>query len=93
MNIYKMLFRKNQQLDVKDASTSNFTAGTDGISDELFKAGSDELIWCMHQLINKIWLVECMLEECSLSIFCPIFKKVTPQSAQTIGHQSYFSLV
>ena len=55
-------------------SRTNKAAGVDDTSAELFKAGGDELIRCMHQLINKIWLVECMPEEWNLSILCPILK-------------------
>ena len=50
----------------------------DGLRAELFKAGGNELIRCMHQLINKIWLVECMPDEWNLSLLCPILKKGDP---------------
>ena len=41
-------------------------AGADGLSAVLYKASGSELIRCMHQFINKIWL-ECMLDEWNLS--------------------------
>ena len=35
---------------------NNKTAGPDGLSAELFKAGGDEFVISMHQLICRIWL-------------------------------------
>ncbi|XP_037930779.1 uncharacterized protein LOC119665622 [Teleopsis dalmanni] len=37
---------------------NNKAAGADGLPAELFKAGGDMLIRCMHQLICRIWLDE-----------------------------------
>ena len=56
------------------ASDSRIVANADGRPVELIKSGGDELIRGMQQLINKIWLVECMPEEWNLSILCPILK-------------------
>jgi len=54
---------------------NNKAAGADGLPAELFKAGGDELINSMHKLISKIWLVERMPDDWSLSILCPVLKK------------------
>ena len=69
---------------------NNKAAGADCLPAELFKAGGNELIRCMHQLISKIWLVESMPDEWNLSVLCPILKKITPQSARIIGASVHF---
>ena len=56
----------------------NKEAGADGLPAELCKAGGDELIGCMHQLISKIWLAESMPDDWNLSVLCPILKKGDP---------------
>ena len=54
---------------------NNKAPGADGLAAELFKTGGGVLARCMHQLICKIWLEECMPEDWSLSTICPILKK------------------
>lgn len=50
-------------------------AGADGLPAELFKAGGDDLVGSIHQLISKIWSDESMPNEWNLGIVCPIHKK------------------
>ena len=57
---------------------SNKAAGSDGLPAELFKAGGDKLIGCMHQLVSKIWLEESMPDDWNLSVLCPVLKKGDP---------------
>ena len=57
---------------------NNKAAGADGLPAELFKAGGDELATCMHQLINTVWLKECMPDDWNLSVLCPVLKKGDP---------------
>ncbi|XP_043064519.1 uncharacterized protein LOC122320475 [Drosophila ficusphila] len=54
---------------------NNKAPGADGLSAELFKAGGDVLVGCMHQLICRIWLMENMPNDWNLSLICPILKK------------------
>ena len=46
-------------------------SGYDGLPAELFKAGGDELIRCMHHLLCNIWSLKSMT---SLSLLCPVLK-------------------
>ncbi|XP_037957054.1 uncharacterized protein LOC119686977 [Teleopsis dalmanni] len=57
---------------------NNKAAGADGLPAELFKAGGDMLIGCMHQLICRIWLDESMPSDWNLSSLCPVLKKGDP---------------
>ncbi|XP_062137632.1 uncharacterized protein LOC133846936 [Drosophila sulfurigaster albostrigata] len=57
---------------------NNKAAGADGLPTELFKAGDEELIRCMHQLFCKIWLEESMPNDWNLSVLCPVLKKGDP---------------
>lgn len=57
---------------------NNKASGADGLPAELFKAGGDELVRSMHQLICEIWLGESMPEDWNLSTICPILKKGDP---------------
>ena len=54
---------------------NNKAAGSDGLPVELFKAGSDELVSSMHQLIYRIWLEESMPSDWNFSALCPVLKK------------------
>lgn len=54
---------------------NNKSPGSDGLAAELFKAGGDNLVGCMHQIMVRIWKEECMPDEWNKSIICPIFKK------------------
>jgi sorting nexin-29 len=54
---------------------NNKAAGADGLPAELFKAGGDELVRSMHQLICNVWLAESMPNDWNLSMICPILKK------------------
>ena len=54
---------------------NNKAAGADGLQSELFKTGGQMLVRSLHQLISKIWLEECMLNDWNLSILCPVHKK------------------
>ena len=42
---------------------------------QLFKAGGDELVRCMHHLLCNIWSLESMPSDWSLSLLCPVLKK------------------
>ncbi|XP_060665548.1 uncharacterized protein LOC132797786 [Drosophila nasuta] len=57
---------------------NNKAAGADGLPAELFKAGGEELIRCMHQLFCRIWLEESMPNDWNLSVLCPVLKKGDP---------------
>ena len=57
---------------------NNKAAGPDGLPAELFKAGGDELVRSMHQLIYRIWLEESMPSDWNLSALCPVLKKGDP---------------
>ena len=61
----------------------NKAAVQDGLPAELFKAGGDELVRSMHQLIYRIWLEDSMPSDCNLS--APVLKKGDPRYAPTIG--------
>jgi len=54
---------------------NNKASGNDGLPAELFKAGGEELIKCMHELLCKIWSQESMPSDWSLSVLCPVLKK------------------
>ncbi|MGC8720952.1 MAG: hypothetical protein ACP5TY_13225, partial [Thermodesulforhabdaceae bacterium] len=54
---------------------SNKAAGYDGLPAELFRAGGEELINRMHDLLCKIWSLESMPSDWSLSVLCPVLKK------------------
>ena len=54
---------------------ANKAAGYDGLPAELFKAGGEELINRMHDLLCKIWSLESMPSDWSLSVLCPVLKK------------------
>ena len=56
----------------------NKAAGPDGVPAELFKAGSDELVRSIQQLICRIWLEECMLTDWNHSALCPVLKRGGP---------------
>ena len=58
-----------QRLKLKKAS------GHDGLPAELFKAGGDELVRCIHHLLCNIWSLESMLSDWSLRLLCPVLKK------------------
>ena len=47
----------------------------DGLPVELFKAGGDELLRRMHQLIYRIWLEESMPSDWNLSALCSVLKE------------------
>ena len=49
---------------------NNKAAGT-----ELFKAGGDELVRNMHQLMYRIWLEQSMPSDWNLSALCRVQKK------------------
>ena len=53
----------------------NKASGYDGLPAELFKAGGDELVRCMHHLLCDIWSLESMPSDWSLSLLCPVLKK------------------
>ena len=53
----------------------NKDRGYDGFPAELFKAGGDELVSCMHHLLYNIWSLESMRSDWSLSVLCPVLKK------------------
>ena len=53
----------------------NKASGCDGLPAELFKAGGDELVRCMHHLLCNIWSLESMPSDWSLSMLCPVFQK------------------
>ena len=53
----------------------NKSSGYDGLSAELFKAGGDELVRCMHHLLFNIWSLESMPSDWCLSLLCPVLKK------------------
>ena len=57
---------------------NNKTAGPDGLPAELFKAGGDELIRSMHQLIYRIWLEESMPSDWNLGAMSPVLKMGNP---------------
>ncbi|XP_060665808.1 uncharacterized protein LOC132798106, partial [Drosophila nasuta] len=57
---------------------NNKAAGADGLPAELFKAGGEELIRCMHQLFCKIWVEDSMPNDWNLSVLCPVLKKGDP---------------
>ena len=61
---------------------NNKAAGADGLPGELFKAGGDMLIGCIHQLIRKIWLVESMPGDWSRGVICPVLKKGDPTKCE-----------
>ena len=42
---------------------------------ELFKAGGNELVSCMHHLLCNIWPLQNMLSEWSRSLLCAVLKK------------------
>ena len=50
-------------------------SGYDGLPAELFKAGGDELVLCMHHLLCNIWSLESMPSDWCLSLLCPVLKK------------------
>jgi len=54
---------------------SNKASGYDGLPAELFKAGGEDLVDCMHDLLCKIWSQESMPSDWSLSVLCPVLKK------------------
>ena len=54
---------------------NNKAAGADGIAAELFKAGGDSLIRCMHDIITQIWIEEDMPKDWNVSVIRPIHKK------------------
>ena len=53
----------------------NKASGYDGLPVELFKAGVDELVRCMHHLLCNIWSLESMPIDWYLSLLCPVLKK------------------
>ncbi|XP_037928856.1 uncharacterized protein LOC119663271 [Teleopsis dalmanni] len=57
---------------------NNKAAGADGLPAELFKAGGNMLIGCMHHLICRILLDESMPSDWNLSTLCPVLKKCDP---------------
>ncbi|XP_062135135.1 uncharacterized protein LOC133844877 [Drosophila sulfurigaster albostrigata] len=63
---------------------NNKAAGADGLPAELFKAGGEELIRCMHQLFCKIWLEESMPNDWNLSVLCPHIKSYRAPGKSTI---------
>ena len=57
---------------------NNKAAGPDGLPAELFKAGGDELVSSMHQLICRIWLEGSMPSDLNLSARWPVLKTEDP---------------
>ena len=53
----------------------NKASGYDGLPAEPFKAGGDELVRCMHNLLCNIWSWENMPCDWSLSLICPVLNK------------------
>ena len=53
----------------------NKSSGYDGLPAELFKAGGDEFVRCMHHVLCNIWSQESMPSDWSLSLLCPLLKK------------------
>ncbi|XP_050745358.1 uncharacterized protein LOC127011601 [Drosophila biarmipes] len=80
---------------------NNKATGADGLPAELFKAGVEELIRCMHQLLCRIWLEESMSNDWNLSVLCPVLKKGDPTicvnyrgiSLITISHKVLSSVI
>ena len=68
-----------QRLKCKKAS------GYDGLPPELFKAGVDELVRCMHHLLCNIWSLERMPSVIGVLVYCAQYsKRAMPQSAAII---------
>ena len=65
---------------------NNKTAGPVGFPAELFKAGGDDLVRSIHQLICRIWLEESMPSDWNLSALCPVLKM---RYAPTIGVKAF----
>ena len=57
---------------------NNKAAGPDGLNAEQFKAGGNELVGCMHQLICRTWVEESMPNDWNLSVLSPVLKKRGP---------------
>ena len=57
---------------------NNKAAGSDGIPADMFKAGCNELVELMHQLIYKIWPEGSPSNDFKLSVLCPVLKKGGP---------------
>ena len=53
----------------------NKVSGYDGLPAELFKAGGDELVRCMHHFLCNIWSLESMSSDWCLSLLYLILKK------------------
>ena len=60
----------------------NKTSGYDGLPAELFKAGGDELVRCMHHLVCNIWSLEMACKVIAVLV-CSVeyAKRAMPQSA------------
>jgi len=54
---------------------NNKAPGEEGIPAEIFKAGIDELIPHLHQLICKIWINEELTQDWNVAVLLPFFKK------------------
>ena len=54
---------------------NNKAAEPDALTAELLKAGGDELVRSLQQLICRIWLEESMPSDCNLSALCSVLKK------------------
>ncbi|KAL4098323.1 hypothetical protein QTP88_022957 [Uroleucon formosanum] len=57
---------------------NNKSPGDDNINSELLKIAGREILINLHQIITNIWNSEKIVQEWSLSVICPIFKKGDP---------------
>ena len=58
--------------------TNNKAAEPNGLPAELLKAGGNELVRSMHQLICRIWLEESLPSDWNLNALSPVLKKGKP---------------
>ena len=50
----------------------NKASGYDGLPAEIFKAGGDELVRCMHHFLCNIWSLQSLPSVWCLSLLCPV---------------------
>jgi hypothetical protein len=64
--------------EVKNAFNSlknNKAPGDDNLPAELFKAGGENLIRLVHELISSVWSEQSLPKEWKTAVICPIYKK------------------